>query len=364
MFLLQRLNLHIEMMMTLLMWGHHSSSISSHKNKESVVVVINANNICAVLVIKRYNKPRMKRVLSSSITKGVALKSSDLDRSLTSDASRNLGLDYNTSFNSAASITSLRSRVSNASLSSSLRSRVSNASLSSSASLLKRLDLHSSTTSLLGHMASSGSCNSRTSQLSLPARFDYTGNATWDDGAVMPEKLNMFDFEVKKSKSTSSTSPKSNPFLDGTYRKVQRRNSGIRSSKDKDDHKRMLSMVSELDAAKVVQDEDDPQDEDIILPETPSKCDFDEQLLEEESFVVSTFQMKADRQLESIHLSASELSSLKEADAFMYYSIPAVKKAHWENREIDFDIELSKPVKRRRAISFETPDIDIPGVIS
>ena len=180
----------------------------------------------------------------------------------------------------------------------------------------------------------------------------------------MPEKLNMFDFEVKKSKSTSSTSPKSNPFLDGTYGKVQRRNSGIRSSKDKDDHKRMLSMVSELDAAKVVQDEDGTLGEDIILPETPSECDFDEQLLEEESFFVSTFQMKADRQLESTHLSSSELSSLKETDAFMYYSIPAVKKAHWKHREIDFDIELSKPVKRRRAISFETPDIDIPGVIS
>ena len=40
----------------------------------------------------------------------------------------------------------------------------------------------------------------------------------------------------------------------------------------------------------------------------------------------------------------------------MYYSIPSVKKAVWEGREVDFDVELSNPVKRCSALSFENAD--------
>eukprot|EP00956_Cyclotella_meneghiniana_P028553 scaffold66828_cov23-Cyclotella_meneghiniana.AAC.1 len=47
----------------------------------------------------------------------------------------------------------------------------------------------------------------------------------------------------------------------------------------------------------------------------------------------------------------------------MYYSIPAVKQARWEGRSVDFDVELSEPVERRSAISFEKLDVDIPAYV-
>ena len=37
----------------------------------------------------------------------------------------------------------------------------------------------------------------------------------------------------------------------------------------------------------------------------------------------------------------------------MYYSIPSVKKAVWEGSEANFDLDLSRPVKRFSGVSFE-----------
>ena len=73
--------------------------------------------------------------------------------------------------------------------------------------------------------------------------------------------------------------------------------------------------------------------------------------------VVDTFREKTPKQLEARrHLTSADLASLKESDPFMYYSIPSVKKAVWEGREVDFDVELTNPVKRSSAISFENAD--------
>ena len=43
----------------------------------------------------------------------------------------------------------------------------------------------------------------------------------------------------------------------------------------------------------------------------------------------------------------------------MYYSIPSVKKAVWEGREVDFGVELTNPVKRSSAVSFENAGDDL-----
>ena len=76
--------------------------------------------------------------------------------------------------------------------------------------------------------------------------------------------------------------------------------------------------------------------------------------------VVDTFREKTPKQLEARrYLTSAELVTLKESDPFMYYSIPSVKKAVWEGREVDFDVELTNPVKRSSAVSFENAGDDL-----
>ena len=77
-----------------------------------------------------------------------------------------------------------------------------------------------------------------------------------------------------------------------------------------------------------------------------------------DAFVVSTFQEKTPRKLDAQHLTSADLSSLKENDPFMYYSIPAVRQAVMKGRVVDFDVEVNEPVKRCSAISFENDEID------
>jgi hypothetical protein len=108
--------------------------------------------------------------------------------------------------------------------------------------------------------------------------------------------------------------------------------------------------------------------DDIVAHEPTNALDkFDLKIsCFEEEFVIETFREKTPKQIDTRLMTSLDLAALKEEDAFMYYSIPAVKKAHWENNEVDLkDLEKSSPyVKRSSAISFESAvcgmeDIDI-----
>ena len=80
----------------------------------------------------------------------------------------------------------------------------------------------------------------------------------------------------------------------------------------------------------------------------------------EEDFVVSTFASKKDPvELNPGTLSSQELSTLKTRDAFMYYSIPEVRRAHMEGREVDVDQLRTTQVRRSSAISFESADLGL-----
>ena len=324
--------------------------------------------------------------------KGISLKSSDLDRSLTSNTTRNLGLVPGSDSASAASITSLNRNASKSSMSSFKRFDMrSSSSLASQHSLptrtgmmgnatwddtpLKETKSKASLTSLKSNPFLDGtyskierdssrkssissfkrsdmrSSSSLASQHSLPTCIGMMGNAAWDDT------------HLKETESKASlTSQSSNPFLDGTYSKVQRRNSSS-SASVKDDNQLKLSMVGELEAtAKLIsgQLQDDHED---VAPETSSGSDDNTEDPFEETIVVDTFREKIPQQLDRSLLTSADLANLKETDAFMYYSIPAVKQARWEGRAVDFDVELSEPVERRSAISFEKLDVDIPAYV-
>lgn len=162
-----------------------------------------------------------------------------------------------------------------------------------------------------------------------------TENSTWDLSPP-PKALNMFNLELNGGNSSSSLG------TDSTH-KPERRSTWSPA---------LLSVQQSL-----LVDLDDRLDSDDE-PETPSrrssKRSFDE-------FVVDTFRDKIPKQLETHHLTPDDLATLKESDPFMYYSIPAVKQAMWEGKDADFDVTLSKPVKRSSAISFESGDIPSIG---
>eukprot|EP00956_Cyclotella_meneghiniana_P023933 scaffold47462_cov61-Cyclotella_meneghiniana.AAC.2 len=111
---------------------------------------------------------------------------------------------------------------------------------------------------------------------------------------------------------------------------------------------RTSSVLTTLDA-----DEQDPVDESNTASlRRNSKRTYDED--DAEVIIVNTFREKKSKQLDAPrHLSSADLDTLKANDPFMYYSIPSVKRAVWEGREVDFDVDLGRPVKRCSAVSFE-----------
>ena len=89
-------------------------------------------------------------------------------------------------------------------------------------------------------------------------------------------------------------------------------------------------------------------------------------------FTVATIQARAPRSIDiSTIKTSSDLADLKKKDAFMYYSIPAVKKARMMGRDLDLsDMALtpanstaSSVVERRTRISVESRDIGIGGIL-
>ena len=250
--------------------------------------------------------------------KGIMLKASDLDRSNHAPPRDLSNMQY---IATRTSYSSLGSRSESAA--SIARLKMSNAS-SQSLSSFKQLDLHDSLGSLAG-MISIGS-STQASRLSLPARLGNMANATWDNPVAAP---------------------------------AQRRNS-LDMASEASKHKQILSMVLELDVAKASGDFEVQEDLEDGIPETVEDYDSEEQPFDV-AFTIPTFQETTSKQLDSgLRLSSSDLALLKEDDAFMYYSLPAVKKAQREGKRVDFDIELKKPVKRCSIISFET--IDIPSL--
>ena len=90
------------------------------------------------------------------------------------------------------------------------------------------------------------------------------------------------------------------------------------------------------------------------------------------TLTVATIQEKAPRTIDTSTIkTSSDLSDLKKKDAFMYYSIPAMKKARMMGRDLDItDMALtpanattSAIVERQTRISFESSDIDIEGIL-
>ena len=250
------------------------------------------------------------------MVKGVALRTSNLDPSDMGDASNMRRITSNHQLQ--------RPRAdSNASRHMGRRS----SSTLSSNSLSKQLDLLSSS-SLTSLPKGVGSLSS-----SAPATVT---NATWDIPPP-PESLNMFDLEMNE------VIPSSSPSTDATY-KAERRNTWTPALLPV-----QQSLLVDLD------DELDSEDE----PETPLKRMSERSF--DDVFVVDTFQEKIPKQLDVHRLTPDDLATLKESDPFMYYSIPAVKQARREGKDVDFDITLSKPVKRSSAISFESGDIPSLG---
>ena len=272
-----------------------------------------------------------QRVLSSSsmMLKGVTLKSSDW------------GTD-NANIQSFASSPLLRTR-SNSSAKSIASSPASFARLKSNSSF--KLDAHRSSSSLsreLQRLSSSGlSLAGASGNLSNSAME----NASWDN--ITKPTSNML-----QNHSASNAGSNSNIFLDGSLDlKAPRRSS------------KRLSLSNLLPLQEDHKDDEDAAIKTDSQAKSNSKrslSDIDDVEDDGEEFLVETFREKVPKQL-CTRLSRTDLELLKEEDAFMYYSIPAVKKAVWEGKDVDFDVDTSsKPVKRCSAISFESADISLP----
>jgi hypothetical protein len=268
-----------------------------------------------------------QRVLSSSsmMLKGVTLKSSDW------------GTD-NANIQSIASSPLLRTR-SNSSAKSIASSPASFATLTSNSSF--KLDAHRSSFSLsreVQRLSSSGlSLAGASGNLSNSAME----NASWDN--ITKPASNMF-----QNHSTSNAGSNSNIFLDGSHDlKAPRRSS------------KRLSLSNLLPLQEDHKDDEDAATKTDSQAKSNSKRSLSD-IDDVEEFVVETFREKIPKQL-CTRLSRTDLELLKDEDAFMYYSIPAVKKAVWEGKDVDFDVDTSsKPVKRCSAISFESADISLP----
>ncbi|KAL3796880.1 hypothetical protein HJC23_008833 [Cyclotella cryptica] len=80
------------------------------------------------------------------------------------------------------------------------------------------------------------------------------------------------------------------------------------------------------------------------------------------SYVVSTFFKETPKQINLIDLRVSDLSNLKEEDPFLYYSIPAVRKAAMHGISVDQSCLVAPSSSRnsscpvRRSISFDSTD--------
>ena len=118
-----------------------------------------------------------------------------------------------------------------------------------------------------------------------------------------------------------------------------------------------LSMMGMLQP--VTADKDEEAKEDTI--DDTDDEDQDEEIQEGDSydhsdtFIIPTFQEKPYKQLNTRGLTFEDLETLKEEDPFMYYSIPEVRRAVFEGRDVDLTT-ASPIVKRRRVISCESAD--------
>ena len=206
-------------------------------------------------------------------------------------------------------------------------------SLSSFNSSFKQLGLPSSSSSSLASAAALAGLSS-----SLPS--GSLVNSTWEVVAP-PVKLN--DIGAR-----SLTTSQPNPFLDGTYKAVaaERRTSWTPSVLTLKEQSSLRKLGLDMD------EEQEPEDHVSDLTRKNSMRSHDDD--DTEIITVETFREKIPKRLDAQYLSSADLASLKESDPFMYYSIPAVKKAVWEGKEVDFDVEFDEPVNRSSAVSFES----------
>lgn len=185
-------------------------------------------------------------------------------------------------------------------------------SSSSSSSSFKQFDLN-----LPGVSSSSLASNKEFLEKKRPATM---GNATWD---LQPD-----DLKVRKTSPT-------NMFLDG-----------MRGDKAVT---RKLSSESSMFALKETKNDNDNAtwDEEDLHRFQAVKVGSNE-------FSVKTFTEKEHTQIDVRQLTSSDLASLKEHDAFMYYSIPGVKGNEFNLEDVK---ESSPIVTRSTAISFESADL-------
>lgn len=270
--------------------------------------------------------------------KGVTLKSSDWR-----DASAAPGAEV---VHRVTSNPRMSHANSNASLASAKSNPPRKMSLGSSQSSLHRLSSNSSFQQFyLQRLSSSSMASKGSNGLASRSSVSAMGNAVWDNvGATKPESLNMFDLKISDPETETSSS---NPFLDGTYEKAPRR-----SSRSRPGLSNLLTLREDIRCSFR-----DKKNEDCSLTRTSSKRSLDEVSVDDE-FVVSTFKEKVPKQIDTRHLSMADLDVLKHEDAFMYYSIPAVKKAALKGRDVDLqDVHDSRSVKRSSVISFESADL-------
>lgn len=176
-------------------------------------------------------------------------------------------------------------------------------------------------------------------------------NATWDDVVAKPEStLNKLTALINDHKTARS----SNPFLDDTYDKT--------SSRPPDHNSNSLTSSKEESSTRAKLSVDEPSTT-LDLNKSTSKRALEEERKTqdfEETFVVSTFQNKTPKKLDTRVLSSDALEMLHGQDVFMYYSIPEVRHAAMKGMDVDYNqVKEHGQVKRCSAISFESADIDL-----
>ncbi|KAL3796553.1 hypothetical protein HJC23_009684 [Cyclotella cryptica] len=251
------------------------------------------------------------------------------------------------------------------------------ASLSNSWKLAKNNSSSSFRKQFDGQCLSSSSLSSVKTDRSFNLNSSSSkGNATWDDKAVSglapkptdSSRLSVSLFDLVQLKMDDPFKQQGNntkrphaAVPETTAKNAGSRNDRKRSSlsdlvtlKEEDEPFRSYSVYTAKNAS-CDEKEYDISSLEKIPKISPSTEDFSE-------FLVKTFHEKRPKQIDVRLMSSSDLSSLKEKDPFMYFSIPTVRSAAINGNDVDLkamkDDAISSKVpsryERKTCISFES----------
>lgn len=248
-----------------------------------------------------------------------------------------LGTDGNTSSN--PNLQSTQSLTRNSSSSSCNKFLISSFSTSS----LKQFDLQ--------HLISS-SLASNTALFKSRSSASM-GNESWEFTSTAKTTTTSLDMIGLSDVKISRTKP--NAFLGGSL-DVKVSSSPSVSS--------LQTRKEEVQATPKNQENETWSEQDALYKDTSAyKIDDRFKAIEvsKDHFLVKTFTEKPSKQMD---IRSVDLNALKEEDAFMYYSIPEIRKAALQGEEIDLeDLNMSTQfVTRSNAISFESADVISPAL--